>query len=313
MPTDPIGTVKRELLVRRLESWAPGALGRSRRLTFAQAYSGADQGAAEAALRVFVEYADRLRGRRVSVLTLAPAHDDLVTRLGAVEAELPAEVSVLLVPGPVDRLPVALRAAGAAGAPVLAYLDASDGPAPDPDALAAVAAARPGELLLALGPRARAGFDHRTALEAAGFPLVAGIELVAGDDTQLLALGTSAGKALDAFKDALWEVDEFAGVRYRDPRDPHGHLLDIATEPHPGPLRRELLARLVRYGPDTVTELRRFTAAETAFRASDTNRALAGLLAAGQVSRSPEHGRLGGDVLITAGPQVAAVDDSSSS
>ena len=304
MPADPIGVVKRELLVRQLDSWGLAALHRSRRATFAQAYAGPDGGIADAAVRVFTEFADLLRGRRLTVLTLAARADDPAVRLGAAEAGIPAEVAVHLMPGDLERLPVALKAASAAGGPVLAYLDAARGPAPSPGTLAAVATGRPAEVLLALGPAARAGLDHRRALNHAGFPLVTEVELVADTraEPELVVFATASGKRLDGFKDVLWAVDEYAGVRYRDPGDPEEHLLDISLAPHPGPLRRELLARLADVGRCSVTELRQFTAERTVYRAADTNRVLTALLAAGLVSRDPAPGRLSGDVTIVAVP-----------
>ncbi len=146
-----------------------------------------------------------------------------------------------------------------------------------------------------------AGLDGLAdTLAAAGFPLVTGVELVPDDGSpaQLVVFATSSGHGLDAFKNALWDVDEYAGVRYRDPHDPAGHLLDISLTPHSGPLRRELLTRLVE-GPASVVELRRFATARTVYRSADVVTALTALLAAGQVSRTPEHGRLGGDVVIS--------------
>lgn len=325
MPLDPIGAVRRELLVRHLEAWLPYALHRSRRATFVLACPGTDAGTAEAALRVLVEFADLLRGRRLAVLVLTEEVDALAVRLRAVQSELPAGVTVHPVPGGIDRLPVALRAASAAGAPVLAYLVAGHGPAPTSDALAALTSARPAEVMLALGARARAergsraraerdgrpgpdGSPWRAMAEELGLSLVTEVELVAAgpaggpgdpETAELVVFATSAGRRLDAFKDAMWAVDEYAGVRYRDPGDPRGHLLDISSDPHPGPLRRGLLARLARVGPATVTELRQFTATRTVYRAADTNRALTALLTVGQVSRDPAHGRLAGDVLVT--------------
>ncbi|MFF5176261.1 hypothetical protein ACFY3U_27055 [Micromonospora sp. NPDC000089] len=296
MPTD---TVLRELLVRQLDHWLAGALHRSRRATLALAYAG-EPGTAEAALRVVAEFADRLRGRRLTVLVLADA-PDLPARLGAIEATLPADVAVHLVPGDPTRLPVALKAAGAAGAPLLTVLD---GAAPQPALRAAAGAGRPAEVL-AVAPAPAA---LRPALDAAGFPLVTEVELAPADGAGATSVGFGTGldRSLEAFKDALWDADEFAGVRYRDPADPAGGLLDIALHPEPGPLRRELLAELARSGPRTVVELRRHTLTGTAYRAADTNRTLATLLAAGAVTRQPEHGRLGGDVLISAVPGWSA-------
>ncbi|MFD2768206.1 hypothetical protein [Micromonospora eburnea] len=294
MSTD---AVLRELLVRQLDHWLPGALHRSRRATLALAYAGSDPAGAAAALRVVAEFADRLRGRRLTVLVLAPDGTELPTRLGAVEATLPADVAVHVVPGHPDRLPVALKAAGAAGAPLLTVVDGGD---PDPALLAAAASGRPAELLLVTEP----GRALRPLLTTAGFPLATEVELVPATDTpaRLLGYATGSDRALEALKDALWDLDEYAGVRYRDPADPAGRPVDISLDPEPGPLRRELLAELARSGPRTVTELRRFAVTSTIYRAADANRALVTLLAAGAVTREPEHGRLGGDVMITADP-----------
>src|SRR5438552_3196598 len=170
----PIADVTRELLVRYLDTWTPGALGSARRATFAQAWSGpADVGLAEAAVRVFAEFSDRLRGRRLTVVLVAPQARELAGRLEVVQAEL----------------------------------------------------------------------------------------------------GT--------------------------PAEPDGHLMDISLSPHPGPLRRELLAHLGSVGSASVVDLRHFTLTETVFRASDTVRVLSALLSAGAVTREPERGRLSGDVQIT--------------
>ncbi|MBM0230372.1 hypothetical protein, partial [Micromonospora sp. ATA51] len=208
---------------------------------------------------------------------------------------LPADVAVHVVPGHPDRLPVALKAAGAAGAPLLTVVDGAE---PTPALLNAAASGRPAELLLVTD----VGRAPRPALTAAGFPLVTEVDLVPADDApaRLFAYATGSDRGLEAVKDALWAVDEYAGVRYRDPADPAGRLLNITLDPEPGPLRRELLAELARSGPRTVTELRRFTLTSTVYRAADANRALTSLLASGAVTRDPEHGRLGGEVLVSA-------------
>ncbi len=292
----PIAAVTRELLVRYLDSWTPAALQSAKRATFAQAWSGEpDVDTAEAALRVFAEFADRLRGRRLAMVLLAPTVDGLTARLDAVQKELdtPAALAVHIVAGPPDLLATAVKAAGAAGAPLLCQVD-TDGPVP----LAGVAAGRPGELLLAT--QAGGWVEHRQALRDNGFPLTTGVELVARGSARLVAFATASAKHLEAFKDALWAVDEYAGVRYRDPTDPGRHAMDISLNPNPGPLRRELLAHLVSAGERTVTELRHFALTETIFRASDAVRAVTALVSAGSVTRTPEKGRLSGDVLVRA-------------
>lgn len=305
MPDDPIGAVKQDLLVRHLETWIPYALHRSRRATFAQAFAGADAGVADAALRVFTRFTGQLRGGRLSVLVLTTQADDLAVRLGEVQAELPPEVTVYPVSGGLDRLPVALRAAGAVGAPLLAYLDVGSGPVPADAILAAPTRGRPAEVLLALdgpaGPDAQPAPGQRGLREACGLPLVAEVEVVAGTAPRrsgLLLFATSAGRRLEAFKDALWAVDEGTGVGYRDPAEPDRPLA-LVRHPDREPLRRMLLARLAQQGPATVTELRLFTTTRTVYRAADANRVLTDLLAAGQVSREPADGRLTGDVTIT--------------
>lgn len=288
------------LLVRQLDHWLPGALHRSRRATLALAYAG-DPGTAEAALRVVAGFADRLRGRRLTVLVLADGGPELPARLGVVESGLPGDVAVHVVPGDPTRLPVVLKAAGAAGAPLLTLVD---GATPTPALLAATTIGRPAEVLLT-----GTATGLRPALTAAGFPLVAEVELVPADGTpaRLVAFGTGLDKSLEAFKDALWaataEAADGDAVRHRDPA---GGLLDAGADPPTGPLRDELLAELTRHGPRTVTELRRHALTATAYRAGDAGRALTELVDAGAVTRDPEHGRLGGDVLVSAGPAPAA-------
>ena len=150
--------------------------------------------------------------------------------------------------------------------------------------------------------RGVAFFDGFTDAELAKVArLFTEVELASGEEAgQVLAFGTTSGKSLEGFKDALWAVDEFAGVRYRDPGDPDRHLIDISLAPHPGPLRRELLAHLAEAGPRTVTELKTFALTETIYRAADVTRVLNLLADSGGVRRDPDHGRLGGDVVISA-------------
>jgi len=351
--TGPIDDVVREILVRQLDAWGPAALHRAKRATFVQAYGGPVGGLAEAAIRVFDEFTDLLRGRRLTLPVVGPSVDGAALDRVVRELDRPSGLDVHPVTGGVDALPAVLSAASAGGAPLLAFVDATTGPPPSAAALTAIAKGKPAELLLVLGAAGR-GFDHRAALAAAGFPLVADVELVArdgaggapgardggggapgesdgdggapgaggsrgaeagsgggrepgrpatrgaagGDEARLVAFATGSGKSLDAFKDAMWAVDEYAGVRYRDPHDPEGHLLDISERPHPGPLRRELLAHLDTVGRATVTELRQFTVTDTVYRSADATRVITALLTGGQIRRDPPSGRLAGDVLI---------------
>ncbi|MFC4021989.1 hypothetical protein ACFOW4_29190 [Micromonospora sp. GCM10011542] len=289
MPTDRTAALLRDLLARQLESWLPGALNRSRRATVA--YVGDADGAA-AALAVVAAHADRLRGRRLTVLVLADAAADLPARLGPLEAGLPAEVTLHVLPGTPERLPVAVKAAGAAGAPLFCFVAVPG--AADPAVLAAAANGRAGELLL------YAGASVRDALTAAGFPLVTEVELVpsAGTTPSVLALATRSDRSLDAVKEALWAAGATAGLAYRDPADPQAAPVDATADPDPEPLAAELLAELRRRGPLTVTELRRHAATATVYRAADATGALTGLLDSGALRRERDSGRLAGDEVI---------------
>ncbi|MBX7268216.1 hypothetical protein KIF24_20750 [Micromonospora sp. Llam7] len=280
----PIDAVGHDLFLRHLDSWVPDALRRARRATVVLGYDGADAHLAEETLRLAGEHATRLRGCRLTVLVLADGTEELPSRLGAAEARLPADVAVHLMPGPPGRLPVALRAAGAAGAPVLSYLEAAD--PVDPVALTAAATGRPAEALVV----AAAGTPLRLALADAGFPLVTDVELV--DAGRRIGFGTGSDRSLESMKESLWAT----GQRCRDPQ---GAPLSPTQEVDPAPLGRALLDELARRGPRTVTELRRYAVTDTAYRAVDAVRALTALLDAGAVTREPERGRLGGDVLVT--------------
>jgi hypothetical protein len=295
--------LKRELLVRHLESWAPAALHRARRATYAHGYADADGGAlAEAALRVFAEQSDLVRGRELTMVAVGDDVTAVAARL-AVPAGA-AGLTVQTVSGGTDeRLGVALKAVGAARVPLLGFLDASAvSRPPAPATMAVLAAGKPAEALLVLASQAVPDVDaYRAELREAGFPLAAAVELVeASGAGQLVVFATGLGKSLESFKETLWAVDEFAGVRYRDPGDPERHLIDISLNPHPGPLRREILHHLTAVGEATVTELRTYALTETVYRAADATRVLQALLTAGSVTRRPEHGRLGGDVVIAA-------------
>lgn len=297
MTADSVADVKREILVRHLEAWAPAALHRARRATYVHGYADAGPELAQAALRVFVEQSDLVRGRELTMVALGEDVTEVGAQLAAVqhEAGAGAGLTVHTVPGGTDaRLAVALKATGASRVPLLAFFD---GGPPEPATLAALTAGKPAEAVLVVPTVA----DSRAQLRDAGFPLVAAVELAVGEEPgPVLLFATQSGKSLEAFKDLLWAVDEYAGVRYRDPGDPERHLIDISLNPHPGPLRRELLAHLTRVGEATVTELRTFALTETVYRSADATRVLQTLLAAGSVTRRPEQGRLGGDVVIAA-------------
>jgi hypothetical protein len=303
----------------------------------AEADAGTDDATAhaettEAALRGFAEFDDLLRSRRLTYVIVGPGAGGS-DRLEAVQAELKtsANLAVHAVSGePETLLPTALGAAGASGAPLLVFSHAATPPA------RLHGAGRPTELISVLPPDDWA--THRDALHRRGFELTTGVEFAAtrsaagsaatGSDDQSAATGSAAtrsggaasdatgsddqsgrclvgfatGRAnsLDAFKNALWAVDEYAGVRYRDPNDPNGRLQDISLAPHPGPLRRALLDRLTSIGPQTVTQLRHYTLTDTIYRSSDATRVISSLRHTGAVTSGSAHGRLSGDAVVEA-------------
>jgi hypothetical protein len=286
---DPLAAVKQELLVRYLDAWTPAALHHARRVTYVDGYPA--RPAVVAATGVFTEFADVLAGHRLTVV-LAGADG-----AGEPLAELPEGLDVHTTAG---DLAADLTAAGALGRPIFAYLDAGRR-APMADLLAVLGAARAGETLVALDPRADPE-DFRRSLLAAGFRFAVVVELV--DDAgaaERLFFATSAVRSLERFKDALWAVDEYAGVRYRDPREGGHPPLDISLEPHVGPLRRALIAYLAGAGGAAVTvaRLREYALSDTVYRPADVGRALQPMLAAGQVTREPQRGRLTPQTLIS--------------
>jgi hypothetical protein len=274
MAPDPHTAVKQELLVRYLDFWVPAALHAGRGTA---TYLDRSAYGPAAALRVVGEFADLISGRGLTV---------------QVVGELPADPGIegLHLTEAPGELAAAVRATGRT--PVLAHVD---GAAP-PELTEALGAAHDGELLLVTDP---AETDPREPLQAAGFRFTVAVELVDDAGTgQLLRFATSATKSLERFKDELWAVDQYAGVRYRDPAEPDAVPQEISYEPHPGPLRRALLALLATSEPQTVTQLREFALTRTLYRPADVNRALTPLLARGALARDPERGRLTGSTRV---------------
>ena len=128
---------------------------------------------------------------------------------------------------------------------------------------------------------------------------MARVDLVdASRSTERLVFGTSSLKALEKFKDELWALDEYAGIRYRDPGDAEGTLLDISLQPNLAPLRRALTRHLAGTGAVRVASLREFALRETIYRAADATRAVQALIGSGTIVRTPTSGRLSPDTVI---------------
>jgi hypothetical protein len=282
--------VEHELLVRYLDAWLPAALHGHKRVTYVD--SSADGQSAVAAARVIAEFADLLRKHTVTMVVAgAPSPEFII-------ADPPTGLAVHIADGP---LLTALRDAHALGGPTFAWFA---GPVAG-DLLSTVASAKSAELMLA-------GSDSAfgSLIRKAGLPIVAEVELVdAAGTAELLLFATAAEKSLERFKDELWALDEYAGIRLRDPQDPQGSLLDISVQPHLGPLRRSLRARVEATGGSTLAELRTFALHETIYRAADATKAVQALITSGMTSREPIGGRLSPDTLIRPVVALADVDE----
>jgi hypothetical protein len=116
---------------------------------------------------------------------------------------------------------------------------------------------------------------------------------------RLLLFATGSDKHLTTFKNELWSADEFAGIRYRDPRDAEHTLVDISLTPQLLPLRRALLDELARRGSCTVADLQHHTLHETIYRPADAVGVLTSAASAGAITREPVKGRLSPRTVVT--------------
>lgn len=276
---DPHTAVTRELLVRYLDAWTPAVLRSHRRATYIE--TGRGDFAAQA-LRVFGEFADRLAGHELDVVVLGTATEPLAAVLR--ELGEPPGLSLRSVEHPGD-----LTVTG----PMLAHLAAMA----EETVWELVTALAPGkarEVLLTLPPAtADQVTGYRTRLRQAGLPCVVAVELADDDEhAQLLVFATADSKHLATFKNELWAADEFAGIRYRDPRDAEHTMVDISLNPQLLPLRRALLDELARRGHCTVADLQQHTLRETMYRPADTVRVLTSAASAGTITREPAKGRM---------------------
>ena len=247
--------VKHELLVRCLDAWTPATLHGHRRVAYL--HCSTDAASATAALRVFGEFADLLERHTV-------------TMVGFFSTVLDPPAGLVLRPITPGHDIVAVAPMGI---PVFGWFDGFAVPA-------VLSAQKASEVLAA----------SSTPPE---FPYSCRVELVdAAGQAELLTFGTSSEKSLEKFKDELWALDEYAGIRLRDPADPDGTLLDISVNPNPAPIRRGLLAEVDRTGGATVAELKSWALHETIFRAADVSKALQALVTSGAAGREPGAGRL---------------------
>jgi hypothetical protein len=276
--------VKHEMLVRHLDAWTPSVLHRTKRATYVEADT-TDATAGATALRVFGEFSDLLERHTLTMLLVGPSGSAAPGLAGLV---------VQAVDAPHELGP-ALRQAGAVGSPLFAWVDWTVPPTDSSDSLndlLSTVSAFPGSEVLLAVP---AGLDPDP-----GQALRVRVDLVdRSQAVERLVFATGSLKALEKFKDELWALDEYAGIRYRDPIDADGALLDISLQPNLAPLRRALIGHLARSGAVSVASLREWTLRETIYRAADATRAVQTLVGSGIVVRTPASGRLSPDTLVS--------------
>lgn len=147
--------------------------------------------------------------------------------------------------------------------------------------------------------------QYRRVLNEAGFRYTLDFQL-ADERNNLLYLvyGTNVEKGVEKMKDAIWAVDPYHGVGYRDPRDPVQETLEIQPTPQTGALLRLLAEHLSRVpgGSATVDELRRFVLLETIYKQTQTLAAVRRLLDR-KVLRRSGLGRLDGTSVVVLNAQ----------
>lgn len=149
---------------------------------------------------------------------------------------------------------------------------------------------------------------YRSALLRAGFNYALQFQVVPKTGQPLhLVFGTAHPSGVEAFKDAMWNVDTSDGMKFSDPRTTRAKqeamramqptLFDDPEAPDP-----ELLGFVIdrlETGPGTVEEIRDYLLRETArWLPKHARSAVAYLVNEGRVGREPESGQLTRDVVL---------------
>jgi len=142
---------------------------------------------------------------------------------------------------------------------------------------------------------------YRDVVATAGFAHVLDFELADKRSNLLyLVYGTNHPTGVGKMKDAMWRVDAFRGIGYRDPRDPGQETLPIEPDPRTSPLRRLLLAHLEtrERHQATLDQLRDYVLLQTVYRPAQTREVVKALLQQRAVDRTPARGQLSGATLV---------------
>lgn len=107
---------------------------------------------------------------------------------------------------------------------------------------------------------------YRQRLRAAGFSFVLTFEMIdEGGHSLFLFFGTTNVRAVEKFKDALWEVDGIAGERFRDPRNADQLSFDI-LRPDFTPLERAFVGLAEQRGEVSLEALADHALRETIYK-----------------------------------------------
>lgn len=126
--------------------------------------------------------------------------------------------------------------------------------------------------------------QYRRGLHAAGFDHVLTFEMIdEGGHSLHQFFGTTSERAVEKFKDGLWEVDGVSGQRFRDPRDPNQLTFDI-LQPDFRPLDNQIL-RLLEERDRSMAELCRYALLETIYKETHVKPRVDALVAARDVEQ----------------------------
>jgi len=124
---------------------------------------------------------------------------------------------------------------------------------------------------------------YRRRLIDAGFTHILTFEMIdEGGHSLYLFFGTTNVRAVEKFKDGLWEVDGVSGQRFRDPRNPDQMSFDI-LKPDFTPLANAFLALIEQYGSVSLEALAEYALLETIYKRAHSRTAVDKLLSQGKI------------------------------
>jgi hypothetical protein len=107
---------------------------------------------------------------------------------------------------------------------------------------------------------------YRQRLRQAGFGFILTFEMIdEGGHSLYLFFGTTSIRAVEKFKEGLWEVDGVAGQRVRDPRNPDQLSFDILA-PDFAPLERAFLELAEQRGEVSLEAFADYALRETIYK-----------------------------------------------